>query len=94
MSRHLLARCWLPILVLVTAQLGAAAGKVEGTFVVGGTDASLKFVRAVRTKLDDKGKTGYAILLSAHATTISCRVLSPSSPLRFMRNRHCYQTQA
>jgi len=69
MSRHLLARCWLPILVLVTAQLGAAAGKVEGTFVVGGTDASLKFVRAVRTKLDDKGKTGYAILLSARAAT-------------------------
>jgi hypothetical protein len=43
----------------------SAAGKVEGTFVVGGTDAKLKYVRAIRTKLDEKGRTGVAILLSA-----------------------------
>lgn len=47
----------------------AAAGKVTGTFVVGGTDAKLRYVRAMRTRLDEKGKTGYAILLSAREAT-------------------------
>ena len=46
-----------------------AAGKVEGTFVVGGSDAQLKYVRAVRTTLDEKGKMGFALLLSARNAT-------------------------
>jgi len=43
----------------------ATTGKVEGTFVVAGSDAQLKYVRAVRAKLDEKGRPGFAILLSA-----------------------------
>src|SRR5262245_7205157 len=46
-----------------------AAGKVEGTFVVGGADAKLRYVRAARTKLDDKGRMGFAILMSAREAT-------------------------
>jgi hypothetical protein len=46
--------------------LGAAdPGKVAGTFLMGKTDAKLAHVRATRVVLDDKGKSGYAILLSA-----------------------------
>ena len=59
--------------VLLFAALAAgssiSAGKVEGTFVVGGTDAKLRYVRAIRTKLDEKGRTGVAILLSAREVT-------------------------
>jgi hypothetical protein len=46
--------------------LGAATtGKVDGTFLVAKTDAKLQYVRATRAVLDEKGKSGYAILLSA-----------------------------
>jgi hypothetical protein len=45
--------------------LGAAsAGKVDGAFVVAKTDAKLRYARATRAVLDEKGKSGYAILLS------------------------------
>jgi hypothetical protein len=47
----------------------ASAGKVEGSFVVAGKDAQLKHVRAKRVKLDEKGSTGYAVLLSARPAT-------------------------
>lgn len=57
-------KLWLLILVASAATV-AAIGKVEGTFVVGGADAKLRYVRATRTKLDEKGRIGYAILLSA-----------------------------
>src|SRR5262245_8321199 len=43
--------------------------KVEGKFVVAGADAQLKYVRARRVKLDEKGKQGYAVLLSARPAT-------------------------
>ena len=59
----------------------SAAGKVEGTFVVAGTDAKLRHVRAVRTTLDDKGRTGFAILLSAREAagdTAEWRTAEPS----------------
>jgi hypothetical protein len=45
------------------------ASKVEGLFVVARTDAQLKYVRAARVKLDDKGKPGYAVLISARPAT-------------------------
>ena len=63
------AICALALVILAAAASVAAAGKVEGTFVVGGTDAKLRYVRATRTKLDDKGKTGFVILLSAREVT-------------------------
>jgi len=44
-------------------------GKVSGTFIVAGTDAQLKHVRAKRVKLDDKGQMGYAVLMSAKPAT-------------------------
>jgi hypothetical protein len=59
----------LVLMILAAAASVAAAGKVEGTFVVGGTDAKLRYVRAARTKLDDRGKTGFVILLSAREAT-------------------------
>jgi len=59
-------------LVLLAAFIAAVStsaaqepSKVEGTFIVGGSDAKLRHVRAVRTTLDEKGKPGYAILFSA-----------------------------
>jgi hypothetical protein len=61
----------LLVLVIVVAVLVIPAfaqkSTVKGTFVLGGVDARLTNVRAVRTVLDD-GKTktpGYAVLLSA-----------------------------
>jgi hypothetical protein len=62
MIRHVSA---LVIAVLASGAALMAQDKVQGTFLVGGKDAGLKFVRAMRVPLDDKGKTGYAILLSA-----------------------------
>jgi hypothetical protein len=59
----------LVLLAVAGSPFLVATGKVEGTFVVGGTDAKLQFVRAVRTKLDDKGRMGVAILLSAREAT-------------------------
>ena len=56
------------VIALFAICLFAAAeppAKVEGSFVVGGTDAQLKHVRAKRAKLDEKGRMGYAVLLSA-----------------------------
>jgi hypothetical protein len=58
----------LSVLVFLLLAAGAAIeaiGKVDGTFIVGGSDAKLRYVRATRTKLDEKGRTGFAILLSA-----------------------------
>lgn len=67
MIRHVLSG--LLLLSLSTNPMTLRAGKVEGTFVVGGSDAQLKYVRAVRTKLDEKGKMGFAVLLSARNAT-------------------------
>ena len=53
----------------VAAFTAAAAGNVEGTFVVAGKDAQLKYARAVRTKLDEKGTMGFVLLLSARTAT-------------------------
>jgi len=55
--------------VLAAAASIAAAGKIDGTFIVGGTDAKLHYVRARQTKLDEKGRMGYAILMSAREAT-------------------------
>lgn len=41
-----------------------ASGSVEGSFKVGGKDAGLKLARAAKVELE-KGKPGYALLLSA-----------------------------
>jgi hypothetical protein len=57
------------VVPVVPAFTTAAAGKVDGTFVVAGKDAQLKYVRAVRTKLDEKGRMGFALLLSARSAT-------------------------
>jgi hypothetical protein len=53
------------LLALPVGGKTAGEGKVEGSFVVAGVDAQLKYVRARRIDLDGKGKTGYAVLLSA-----------------------------
>ncbi|MFI5166779.1 MAG: hypothetical protein ACHQQS_09190, partial [Thermoanaerobaculales bacterium] len=50
--------------------------------LVGGSDAKLRYVRAIRTKLDEKGRTGFAILLSAREATgdiASWRTAEPSA---------------
>jgi len=62
----------LSVLLFVLLAAGAAVaaiGKVEGTFLVGGSDAKLRYVRARRAKLDEKGRTGFAVLLSAREAT-------------------------
>src|SRR5262249_21244553 len=70
MTRRAVVLVSLLLLVLTAGRAtGRAAGKVEGTFIVGGSDAQLKYVRAVRTKLDEKGRMGFALLLSARNAT-------------------------
>jgi len=73
MNRRSLASVSLMVVTLLVALPvpGAppAAGKVEGTFMVAGADAQLKHVRAARVKLDEKGKVGYAVLISAKPAT-------------------------
>lgn len=69
------------LLLLAAGTAVAAAGKVEGTFVVGGTDAKLQYVRALRAKLDEKGRSGFVILLSARPAvgdTAAWRIGEPS----------------
>ena len=61
-------RVTIAVLFLATLPLFAATNtesKVEGKFIVGGTDAQLHYVRAKHVKLDEKGKQGYEVLLSA-----------------------------
>ncbi|HSP14557.1 MAG TPA: hypothetical protein VLV78_07390 [Thermoanaerobaculia bacterium] len=59
-----IATCILAALLAATPA-NPTANKVQGKFVMNGTDAKLSHVRAMRTKLDEKGKPGYAVLLSA-----------------------------
>jgi hypothetical protein len=55
----------ISICLAAVLTLGAAStGKVDGTFLVAKTDAKLQYARATRAELDEKGKSGYAILLS------------------------------
>src|SRR5262249_49795589 len=69
-------------LILAFPLLAATTdSKVEGKFVVGGMDAQLKYARAQRVKLDEKGKQGYAVLLSAKPATgdiLAWRTAEPS----------------
>jgi len=53
------------LLVVFSMYAAQEPPKLEGKFILAGTDAKLSHVRAVRTALDAKGKPGYAILLSA-----------------------------
>ena len=53
------------LLALVFLFAAPAPGKLSGKFIVGGVDAQLKYVRAQRMKLDDKGHMGIAVLMSA-----------------------------
>jgi len=46
----------------------ATTGKVSGAFVLAGSDAQLKYVRATRVKLDEK-KSGYAVVIAAEPPT-------------------------
>ncbi len=57
------------LLIASPAMPESKPANVKGTFVVGGTDAYLKHVRAKRVKLDEKGKAGYAVLLSERPST-------------------------
>jgi hypothetical protein len=61
----------ISIALLLALPLLAATtdSKVDGKFIVGSADAQLKHVRAKRVKLDEKGKQGYAVLLSAQPAT-------------------------
>ena len=57
-------------MVVSSAVMAAPApGKVTGSFIIGGTDAHLKYVRAKQVKLDEKGHMGYAVLLSERPST-------------------------
>ncbi len=72
MSWRVIASVSTTVLLLAAhtvASAPASPGKVTGTFLVAGADAELKHVRAVRAKLDEKGKKGYAVLLSARPAT-------------------------
>jgi hypothetical protein len=70
MTKYRRVLCGVLLVALMTVgAVISAAGKVDGAFVVGGTDAKLKYVRAIRTKLDANGRTGVAILLSAREVT-------------------------
>ena len=78
-----MSRRFSVLLCLLALPLFAAAtdSKVEGKFIVGGADAQLKHVRAKRVKLDEKGKQGYAVLLSAQPATddiLAWRTKDPS----------------
>jgi hypothetical protein len=53
---------------LLAVTLGATPAGVTGTFVVNGEDAGLAHVRSKRVELE-KGKMGYAVLLSARPAT-------------------------
>ena len=57
------------LLALVFLFAAPAPGKLSGKFIVGGVDAQLKYVRAQRYKLDDKGHMGIAVLMSAKPLT-------------------------
>ncbi len=57
------------LLIASPAMPESKPASVKGTFVVGGADAHLKHVRAKRVKLDEKGKPGYAVLLSERPAT-------------------------
>ncbi len=68
MTHHACRSALLGVACLIGVMSVHAAQKpanVEGTFTMAGTDARLKYVRAARAMLDDKGKQGYAILISA-----------------------------
>jgi hypothetical protein len=54
--------------MLLAMALGATPAAVEGTFVVNGEDAGLAHVRAKKVELE-KGKMGYAVLLSSRPAT-------------------------
>jgi len=64
-------RFFIALILILALPLFAATtdSKVDGKFIVGGADARLKHVRAKRVKLDQKGKQGYAVLLSAQPAT-------------------------
>lgn len=54
----------LAVIVLGGSSFAAQKTGVEGSFVLNGAEAKLAFVRAQRTKLDEKGKPGFTVLLS------------------------------
>jgi hypothetical protein len=77
------------VALLLTLPLLAATSesKVDGKFIVAGTDAQLKYARAKRARLDDKGKQGYAVLLSAQPATgdfLEWRTKEPSEKGSFI----------
>ncbi len=51
--------------VLMAAPAIAGTSSVTGTFVLNGKDAGLTHVRAARVTLDEEGRKGVAVLLSA-----------------------------
>ena len=75
---------WLALLAVAVVSItipADAANSVKGTFTIGRTDASLRYVRAVRVQLDAK-KKGYAILLTARPAegdTASWKTAEPSA---------------
>jgi hypothetical protein len=74
----------LAILTVFIALTNAAQepSKVEGTFILGGADAKLRHVRAIRAALDEKGKPGYAVLLSAQPATDDIRLWQTAEPAK------------
>ncbi len=81
-------RIAIAILILALPILAATPeGKVEGKFVVAGADAKLEHVRAQHVKLDDNGRMGYAVLLSAKPATgdiLEWRTKEPSEKGSFI----------
>ena len=68
--------------VLCAAHAFAAApAEVQGSFVVGGVEAGLSHARAARVELD-KGKPGFAVLLSAAKADGDIRAWQTADPKR------------
>ena len=69
--------CIAFLLVLAAAVSPAV---VKGTFIVNGKDAGLRYVRARRDVLDEKGRHGYSVLLSARPATDDIRLWKTAEP--------------
>jgi hypothetical protein len=77
--RLLCAATILGLAALAVPAVAAPPAPVQGSFVVGGTPAQLRHARAMRLDLD-KGKPGFALLLSEVAAEGDIRTWQTADP--------------